>query len=362
MINVFDITKFGAVGDGKTDCTESISAAVKAAGEVCGVVMVPPGEYSSGYIKIPEKVSIVGYHAWSFRNDGASTIILNDPNAKCLLDITGAFGCTIKGICLNGKHLGDNIHGISLEWDQYNGGGQEDTPTIEDCRIGSFSGNGIHLKHIWCFSVRHCMICHNNGHGLYLDGWDGFIIDNWMSGNKGAGMCGDICAASLTATGNRVEWNALAGFYLHNANSVNITGNYFDRSGGPGIDLANSENQKSNDITITGNVIYRSGKPRRTPYECEYESSHIWLNRCINTVITGNTLHIGRDDGGKGVPGPEYGIVYRRLKSCVIKDNTMCCGSFKKNLVDLGEHAGSVIVKDNVGEEAPDRENFWPDF
>ncbi|MHB1154227.1 MAG: right-handed parallel beta-helix repeat-containing protein [Eubacteriales bacterium] len=362
MKNVFDITEFGAVGDGKTDCTRSINAAMQAAGEVAGVVMVPPGEYLSGYIKMPERVSLIGYHAWSFRNDGASTIILNDPSAKCLLDITGAFGCTVKGVCLNGNHLGINIHGVFLEWENYNGGGQEDTPTLEDCRIGSFTGNGIHFKHIWCFSVRHCMTCHNNGHGLYIDGWDGFIIDNWMSGNRGAGMCGDICTASMTATGNRVEWNALAGFYLHNANSINITGNYFDRSGGPAINLANNENQKSNDITITGNVIYRSGKPRQAPYESEYESSHIWLNRCINTVITGNTMHIGQDDGGKGIPGPEYGIVYKRLKSSIIKDNTMCCGSFKKNLVDLGNHADGVIVKDNVGKEATDREHFRPDF
>ena len=33
MINVFDITDFGAVGDGKTDCTAAIQTALDRAGE-----------------------------------------------------------------------------------------------------------------------------------------------------------------------------------------------------------------------------------------------------------------------------------------------------------------------------------------
>ena len=43
MTNVFDITAFGAVGDGVTDCTAAIQTALDRAGEVCGCVTVPPG-------------------------------------------------------------------------------------------------------------------------------------------------------------------------------------------------------------------------------------------------------------------------------------------------------------------------------
>lgn len=362
MTNIFDITEFGAVGDRKTDCTAAIQAALDRAGEVCGVVTVPPGEYLCGELHMRAKTQLTGFAAWSFRNDGLSTLILADPNAKCLLDITGAFGCTVKAVCFDGGRLGKSIHGINLDWPEYNGGGQEDTPTIEDCRVGGFTGNGVNLRHIWCFSIRHSMLHRNAGHGLYIDGWDGFIIDNWFSGNAGAGIYGDKCVASVTATGNRVEWNALAGFYLHNANSINITGNYFDRSGGPALNFFNEGGGRSNDITITGNIIYRSGKPRSQPFADKYESSHILLNRCINTVITGNALHVGKDDGGQGSPSPEYGIVFRQLKSSIIADNTMECGSLTQNLVDLGEHAGNVKIADNLGEEAPDKVDIWPKF
>lgn len=39
-----------------------------------------------------------------------------------MIDITGAFGCAIRGMCLCGNQLGENIHGIKLYWDKYNGG------------------------------------------------------------------------------------------------------------------------------------------------------------------------------------------------------------------------------------------------
>ena len=151
MTNVFDITAFGAVGDGKTDCTAAIQTALDRAGEVCGCVTVPPGIYLTGELKMRAHTRLEGKSAWSFRSDGLSTFQLNDADAKCLLDITGAFGATIMGISMNGANLGEHIHGVYLYWDKYNGGAEEDTPTIEDCRIGCFSGDGVHLEHIWCF-------------------------------------------------------------------------------------------------------------------------------------------------------------------------------------------------------------------
>ncbi len=50
MFNVFDITEFGAICDGKTDCTSAIQSAIDAAGEVKGTVIIPPGIYLCGEI------------------------------------------------------------------------------------------------------------------------------------------------------------------------------------------------------------------------------------------------------------------------------------------------------------------------
>ena len=347
---IFNVMDFGAMANNETDDTSAIQKAIDKAGTCGGVVMIPPGTYKIGMLKIPANISLIGYPSWSYRDDGGSILMFSDPTAKCCIDMRGGFGSTIKGLCINGQRLGEGIHGVSIDKEDYDEGG-EDTPRIEDCKIGRFTGNGIHLNKIWCFSIRHNMVCHNKGHGLYIDGWDGFILDNWFSGNRGAGMCGDVTCASCTITGNRVEWNSLAGFYLKNSNSLNITGNYFDRSGGPGIALISDEDGRvNNNITIVGNVIYRSGKPRGTAFVSPYENSQIWMDYCVNVLCTSNTLLAGKDDGGKGEMSPDYGIVYGHMKNCIIKDNLMQNGSLKQSMLDLGGHKANVCVENNLGE------------
>lgn len=111
MQNVFDIIDFGAVGDGITDSTAAIQAALDAAAECKGCVIVPPGEYSVGRLKLcGGSVSLVGAAGWGYRVEGASKLVLNDPDADCLLDITGAFGCSIRGVSFYGRSLGRRLH------------------------------------------------------------------------------------------------------------------------------------------------------------------------------------------------------------------------------------------------------------
>ena len=259
MRTIFNICDYGAVGDGKTDCSRAIQTALNLAAECMGEVVVPPGVYKTGQVKMGPNTKLSGTSAWLFRDFGGSVFELNDPDATCMIDITGAFGCHINGMSLCGCDLGKNVHGVYLSWPVYNGGSKEDTPTLDDCKIGRFSGDGVHLHHIWCYSVRHCMFCFNGGAGLYMDGWDGFVIDNWFSANRSGGLLGGACTASVTATGNRVEWNRVGGFVIPSGSCLNITGNYFDRSGGPALRLG-TESSGVRDLTITGNIFYRSGK------------------------------------------------------------------------------------------------------
>ena len=99
MINCFDITDFGALSDGRTDCTKAIQAALDKAGEVEGKVIVPPGEYLCGYLRLPRNVTVKGTYAWEFGRNGGSVLKLNDNKVPCLMDITAAFGLESKRIC-----------------------------------------------------------------------------------------------------------------------------------------------------------------------------------------------------------------------------------------------------------------------
>lgn len=347
MTNVFDITAFGAVSDGVTDCTAAIQKAIDAAGEVRGCVTVPPGTYLTGELHMRSHTRLEGYSAWSFRDDGVSILKLCDSKAKCMLDITGAFGCSISGISMNGANLGDNIHGVSLYWDKYNGGSEEDTPTIDDCRIGCFSGDGVRLEHIWCFSVRHSMLHRNGGAGLYIDGWDGFIIDNWFSGNKNCGILGGPCTASLTLTGNRVEWNRRAGFRFASGSAANITGNYFDRTFGPALWLGDINGAQFADCAVTGNFFYRGGCPDGMKFADKYEGSHVLLDRVKNLTLTGNTFRIGENDGGGGTKSPDYGVILRNSEATVVQSNVLGNGYLREKII--WDEKGDCLVKDNLG-------------
>lgn len=351
MERVFDITKFGAVGDGKTDCTAAVQAAIDAA-DSHSQIIVPPGIYMVGKIHLRGQCkALVGSSSWSFRSDGGSVFKLNTADTDCMIDISGGFGCAIKGMCLCGEKLGENVHGVKLYWDKYNGGSEEDTPCIDDCRIGNFTGDGLHFEHVWCFSVRHSMLHRNGGCGLFIDGWDGFILDNWFTGNTNGGIMGGNVVASITATGNRVEWNHRGGFVIPFGDSYNITGNFFDRTFGPALELGSDEGRVDL-VTVTGNIFRRSGArvPENT-HPTPDMSSHVRLTHCSDTVVTGNTMRVGRNDGGGGVLSPDYAFIITDCKDCIVKDNTMARGSLVENVVLRGDNS-TCVIEENIGDIA----------
>jgi len=369
MNNLFNVLDFGAAPDGGSDCTESFQKAIDAAGDALGTVIVPPGEYLCNSLKMRPRMGIVGYPSWSYRNTkgfsdgltGGSVIKLLSADNKCLIDITDAHGVTVKGLCLNGGNLGDGICGVMRDKGEF--GKEEDTPRIEECKIGFFTGDGVRLSKIWCFSVRHCYIHSNRGDGLYIAGWDGFIIDNWLSGNRGYGIGtgGPDGNAAIMATSNRIEWNQKGGICITDGNSWSIVGNSIDRSGGPAVYIADGR-IASHNITITGNVFNRSGAPWRKDMP-EYESSHVYLERCFNVVCTSNTMLVGRDDGAKGSFSPNYGIVVRKLKNSIVKDNVGQSAAVKQFLADLGEHGENVKIEVNFGSHVEDIANYdWPSW
>jgi len=342
-LNVCD---FGAVGDGQNDCTEAFRKALEAAAGRRGTVFVPDGVFVTGTVRLPPHTGLVGNATWGYREYGGSTLRLKDAAGPCLVDITGAVGATVNGLSLQGQDLGSGVHGIYMGANP--GKKEEDTPRIERCHVSHFTGDGIRLDPVWCFSIRGCEVIFNKGNGLGIRGWDGFILDNWFSGNGGSGIASIGVTASNTLTGNRIEWNRGGGIRILGGGHYNITGNYIDRSGGPGLALLPGEGGgPCNCITVTGNVIYRSGKPEWTGGD-EYESAHVRLEGGHGIVFVGNSLCVGQDDGG-GVMSPRYSIVLRALKNAVVANNTMNIGSLKALVQDLGEHGEGVVIRDNVG-------------
>jgi|ERR1700722_5648063 len=345
--NALDARDFNVVGDGKTDNTAALQKALDKAGQTGGWVYIPEGVFLSSTLKLPPFTGLCGNPTWSYGSYAGPVLRLGDASAKCLLDITGAYGFRISGLCLDGANLGKNVHGIMVDKPDY--GKHEDCICLESCRIGNFSGDGVHLSRIWVFSIRHCMICFNGANGLRYRGWDGFVMDNWFSGNAEAGIGAYDENSSVTFTANRIEWNRRHGLILRGGGYYNITGNYFDRASGPAIALVPRGKAHSKTITITGNIIYRSGASQGGPFADKYQNTHLRFEDVVGLTCTGNTLEVGKDDGGKGETTPDYALVLRALSNSVVANNVMHRGAVKELTIDLGGHGEGFILKDNPG-------------
>jgi hypothetical protein len=340
---LFDVRELGAAGDGSTDDTRALQRAIDEAAAKSGGVFVPPGVYITQELHVRPGIAVIGVPAWNYSGPGGSVLRLKDANSTCLLNLTAGRGASIEGLALDGVGLGTNIHGIYVNRTHY--AEHEDGFRIDRCQVARFSGDGANLSCAWCFSVRHCMLAYNKGDGLNLRGWDGFILDNWFSGNERAGFAARHENASVTFTANRVEWNGEENMLITGADGYQITGNFFDRAGTCGIALRRGKAACSQ-ISITGNFIKRSGK---LAHPDSHESSQIFMDGCQGVTCVGNSVWSGRDDGDAGIYTPSYGIVYKGLRNCVIRDNVLHDGALKALLLDLGGHQEGVLVGDNPG-------------
>jgi len=338
-----DAREFGAKGDGRSNDTAALQRALNAAGETKGSVFLPPGVYVTGELHVRAKTSFVGLPSWDYHGAGGSTLRLANGDESCLVNLTEAFGATIQGLSLEGRELGVGIHGMATRRQQW--ADNEDCFRIEGCQVTHFTGDGLHIECGWCFSVRHSMIAYNGGDGLSLRGWDAFILDNWFSGNRGAGYAARQENASVTFTANRVEWNGQENMVVAGGDGYQITGNFFDRAGTCGIALRKRQNPCTQ-FTISGNFVKRSGKLASAS---GVDSVQILLEGAEGVACVGNALQAGRDDGGGGVWSPAFGIVYSGLRDVVIKDNVLHGGAIKQLIVDQGGNQGGVVVADNPG-------------
>lgn len=355
-----NVTAYGAVPDGVTDCTAAIQAAIDDAGKepAGGAVYIPAGEYVTGRLRMYPHVRIYGEHAWSIRNSGGSILKLCTADMDCLLDVTGCFGCTVTGLVLDGNSLGEHVSGIMFRREDFFDHPEEDTLRIENCQIKNFTGSGIDFQYVCAFSIRGCQVLQNKEHGLALNSWDGFMIDNWFSDNGGWGIhCSDLGVnnAAMTLTGNRIEWNHKGGIYIKNAKLWQMTGNYFDRNGGPGVYIAPGTDITPdmdprwiklycNSITLTGNIFYRNGA--EMPVD---ESCHLYMEECYNITVSCNTFLAGKHDNNEGASAPEYGIVIKRLKGCIISQNSLYGGYTREMILNQGDHGEQVIIEKNAG-------------
>jgi polygalacturonase len=341
--SVYNVRDFGAKGDGQASDSDAIQKALDAAGSVSGTVYFPAGQYLCHDLRAHPHTTLLAEPQWGYRVSSGATLLLDSDQADCLVNITGAFGVHLHGLCLQGRREASKpIHGVFLNnAEKYSP--QEDSIVIDDCKIERFSGHGIHLLRIWLFIIRHSIMQGNKGCGTQITGWDGFVTDNQFSGNGSHGFACDSVGATVMFTANRVEWNQGYGLYLYAGDAWNVTGNCFDRNWGAGLCAL-----KMRTVAAAGNVFRRCGKDSSAQAEGD-RSCQVRLEECSGLAFTSNTCAAGRDDNGQGIYTPQFGLLVRKLSHSVISSNTFFKGYIKEMVCDLGEHGPEHVLLNNVG-------------
>ncbi|MBQ2748660.1 MAG: right-handed parallel beta-helix repeat-containing protein [Clostridia bacterium] len=344
-----NVKDFGAIGDGIADDTGAIQAAIDKGGELGLPVRFPGGRYSVGELTLRHGSVLVAEPTWGFREYGKTQILQRFPEQRCVLNLSEAFSATLNGLSLVGlgRDAGGSCCGILSRKEKQ--AHMEDTYRLERLRSSNFAGDGCRFVRPWCFTVRHCMFSHNGGDGFHLqNGFDGFILDTWFSGNRGCGYGTSGENNAVTMSGCRVEWNAGGGIVIRGGSHYQLTGNYIDRSGKQAILITTGEWEGktiySNTISATGNILYRSGK---FAGEDPRDSAHIAVEQAAGVTVMGNTLCVGRDDGGDGRLSPRTGIMVTGCRYTVVSGNTMFAAALDNLLVAKDNR--DTIIENNPG-------------
>lgn len=324
MVNVRD---HGAVGDGQTDDTMAIRAAIEAAPSPGGVIYFPPGQYRSDTIYPRNQTTFLGHSGFGYQEPGGTVISPVKPTQPRLFDLNGRVAVHLRGLTLHGRDLGAEICGVYAS----RGQGGEQHVVIDGCRIEHFSGSGVAMgeAHVWC--LRHSIFMCNGLDGLDAgQAFDGWINDCMFVANKRHGLS---LNNSVAIAACRIEHNTKAGITVNRyyGQHLQITGNLFCSEHGPAIEMLEGNIRA---VTITGNTFRNSGRSTRDDPD---RDCHLRAEGVQGLVFTGNALHV------LWCNNPSYAMVLRNLTDSVVANNTLFKSAMKALIRDQGGHHNTVI-------------------
>ncbi len=271
-INVRD---YGAKGDGLTDDTAAIQAAIAAAQAVNGCAEFPPGTYL-----INSTIDVASHAAVVLRTSAAlGTIIKAGTAMDYMLEFSSANYtgfCLIENLYFDGNNLAETaIYGGRFQHNilrrvtvrkttvaaiKFRNGWCND---LVECEIGYNDGDGIHAMggSPNCLNIHRCKIYHNDGWGV-LEG----------------------SAYGMSFVGNTVEHNKKGGMLLAYQRGGLIAGNEFSSNGEVG--------------SYAGMGIPPGGSAESLPSGCAYKTELM-----LNGFVTYGTLSANSPSMGLEITG-----------------------------------------------------------
>lgn len=345
----YDVRAYGAKGNGVTDDSAAINAALSAASAAGGgTVYLPPGNYILGTSVAPGSNTVLrGAGPASKLTCTANTpaISVNSASNVQVRDLqvvggnNGAFTSN-RGVHFNTVTAGliSNVRtltcyqGISVY--------SSSSITVENCYVANdISGGsdaGIRLSSTNRCTVRGNFIDTPAAHGINAGslGTDSIIEGNhiWSPGNAGITING----SSTTGTGpgilianNIIRDAAVNGMIIENGASwIRCIGNFVYTSASDGISISDGTGDAPAHVIIADNVIRTAGRYGIFDNGCNYitiegNTVTVFVDdgiRCgagIGCKVTGNTVTDGSSTLGAGIR------IYSGLNDAIVANNTI---------------------------------------
>jgi hypothetical protein len=302
---------YGAVGDGVTNDTAAIAAAISSGAKIIRLAHGKTYLIDPDVIELPSGSRLVGGFNRGYSNGatGATRVVVADSGGTTGIKMN--MNSVIEGINVEAATLPDYYRG---DWVAGTGRAlvgidADDETAVIGCgafgfETGILAGKSVQIDRA---NVGKCK------HGIRTDGPDGWIANSTINFCTDAGI--KISGNFWRIVNNRVEWNARYG--LDAAAEITIVANLFDRNGWAGVNLPSG----AWGAVITGNYFCRNGaggdgtvgrwgwavvgNPGYVA-TTSAQSCHIQLAFQRGVTITGNRYRAGSDDTGTGTSSPSH--------------------------------------------------------
>lgn len=336
-----NVKAHGALGDGTTNDTAAIQAALNAT-PMGGICFMPFGDYrTNAPLIVPPGVTLMGEHANLMASPPPPVPALSDPpcRIKPLPTFAGA------SVILFVDEVTGGYPKLSAEQrlvDIMIDGSGQTTPAVDGIQakgniqnivmrgvtIRYMSGNGIYTdiantRFPYSWRLYRVMSDNNKGHGFFFNVMtDITMFDCQSIGNAANGFQLNNCANSQLSL-CRAEWNGNYGF--------NFTGNWgngwgsgalvasacsTDRNGWDGVHF---DCLGTPPFVFNGLMLRRDGRNNNAGGG-GYAALSVDAATTTPLVITGLTVFPGTDDGGAGTNSPEIGVKIAGAASVVLDD------------------------------------------
>lgn len=333
---VYNVKDYGAVGNGTTDDTTAIQAAINAASAAGGgTVFFPAAVYSiSQTLVLKTNVTLRGQHAVGWVNRFPQNVCAIKPSASFTTVTNGDAAISIWGNDITGSSSNEgNVRIFDLELDGsllpagsvcgIHAQGQVMDVILRNVTVRNFTHNGIWVNvgagtvapHDWYMDT--VVAYQNANYGFSMNIVDGYIRDCIATTNGNDGwFLGPF--GSLTMTGCQALWNTGNGFTIGsgtNLGNLTVLGALTDRNGADGMHISASTGSGSPPIVLSGVTFNRDGRNNNTGGG---GFAGLRLDGCPNPVIiNGITVNTGVDDGGAGTNSPQYGVRFTNTNAYI---------------------------------------------